>query len=152
MATTSSTPSTAYITLSIALQAFYSTRGMWNNGRPCGALSSMLGQRVTWEASRRAMFFVSGAQIDALIADITLNGPRGLTAHQVAQTIRRFKEAAVRAGEPVHLPTQRTALPAASVPFQPLICPAGGRERLAFQHHVMSCLRDVVTFAQTSAY
>lgn len=41
---------------------------------------------------------------------------------------------------------------AAPVRFEPLIAPARGAPKAAFEKHVMDCIRDIIDFTQTSAY
>ncbi len=156
MALISHTPGTAYVSITPALQAFYAARGMWANKQPCSTLAGMLGPRAGWDcAYGYVQFFVSRENLIALTQDLRANGLRGLSSQQVAQTLRRFREAAARAGDSVVAPIapdthQQGAC--AAVPFEPLVCPVNGKARKTFERHVMESLHEVITFSQQSIY
>lgn len=158
------TPTAAYINLTLAMQAFYAARGMWIDGRPQGALVSMLGERTPWKmACSAASFWVTPEQIQALRHDLSQSSAaRVLSGQQVGQFMRRLREAEARAGLPIYAqrvmgaaaPQASTPVSAAHpVPFAPLVCPpAGTKVRQAFEKHVFDCLHDVITFSQQSIY
>lgn len=150
-----------YINITRGLQAFYAARGMWINGKPSGELRSMLGPRAPVQPSNPAygtVYFVTLVQINDLIRDIRENGPRGLTSRQMAQSLRRLREAARHAGAPFtdHSPRSSRARPTHidAVPFDGLVCPpeSNQKARKAFEKHAFDCLRAVVDFSQQSAY
>ena len=155
-------PGAAYITMTSGLRSFYAARGMWINFEPCGALAGMLGPRVAWETSSGPAHWVTIAQILELMDDIRENGSRGMNRWQIAQTLRRLREAAARAGSPVSAPVpagakpDQKAVPISPVaePFRPLVCPPESkqRERAAFNRHAWTSLREVIDFSQESVY
>lgn len=150
------TPGTPYFNLTPALQAFYAARGMWINGEPCSMLAGLLGPRVPWPSSTGVGFWVSCDQITGLIQDLAANGRLGLSGQRVGQAIRRLREQARRYGKPAAAAVGTVQQPAFALPpppFAPLLCPpTGTRARKAFEHHVMQCLREVITFSQGSTY
>lgn len=150
-----------YINITRGLQTFYAARGMWINGKPSGELRSMLGPRAPVQPSNPewgTVFFVSIDQINELIRDVSENGPRGLSTRQMAQSLRRLREAARHAGAPFtgHSPQSSKARPnhTDAVPFDALVCPpeSNQKARKAFEKHAFDCLRAVVDFSQQSAY
>jgi hypothetical protein len=155
-------PGTAYFTLSPALQTFYAARGMWINGQPQGALASMLGPMAwlgtAWASGQRPIsFWASDEQLAALADDLRSVGPRGLNGAQLAQTLRRLREAAVRSGStlatvPSVRPRETAGETAPATPFEPLRCPPAGKAKQCFEEHVMRMIRDFVDFTQSSAY
>lgn len=161
-------PTAPFITLTPNMQAFYAGRGMWLDGRPCGALAAMLGEPAPWKTPYGACaFWVTHQQIHELRQDLSTCGARhALTGQQVGQFMRRLREAEARAGLPLYAlhaveagPTPPAAAPRppaaarAPVPFSPLVLPPeGSKAHQGFARHVFACLRDVVDFQQTSAY
>lgn len=149
------TPGTPFFNLTPALQAFYASRGMWANRQPCSTLAGMLGPRVPWDSNAGIAFYVNAEQLATLAQDIAANGRRGLSGQQVGQALRRLREAATRAGtQPLWAtPNRQPPNALAPQPFEPLICPpAGSKARFAFEHHLMQCLREVITLSQGSTY
>lgn len=155
-------PGTAYFTLTQGLRSFYGARGMWIDSEPRGALAGMLGPRAPWCSASGPVFWVTSAQIIELMHDIRDNGSRGMNHWQIAQTLRRLREAATRAGTPVSKAVSRGAQPnpdAADIspvaqPFRPLVCPPESkqRERAAFNRHAWNSLREAIDFSQQSVY
>lgn len=152
-------PGAAFINLTPPMRGFYAARGMWHDGKPCGWLASMLGDPTPWQPTCGASFWVTAAQLQALEADLrSSQAAVALGTKQVAQFVRRLREAAVRSlpRHAVHA-LQRgggASVPTATqtVPFTPLVAPLQGRAGAAFSRHVFDCVREVVDFAQTSAY
>lgn len=158
--TVSRTLGTPYFNLTCALQGFYAARGMWVNGKPQGALAAMLGDMAPFGSSSGLVFYMTPEQIGELMRDIAENGHRGMNHWQVAQALRRLRESLKRSGSPdacqLNMPIQRQQ-PRSNAhctlrPFEPLVVPAGGRARKAFEKHVMDCVRAVVDFSQESIY
>ncbi|MFY9476357.1 MAG: hypothetical protein WAQ08_01605 [Aquabacterium sp.] len=155
--TASPTPGTPYFNLTTGLQNFYAARGMWLNNQPRGALASMLGPNAPFGAPTGLVFFMTAEQIGEMTQDIAENGHRGLNPWQIAQALRRLRESLKRSGAPISalpVPMQRVAIGAAPVhrPFEPLVVPASGKARKAFEKHAMDCVRAVVEFSQESVY
>lgn len=152
-------PGTPYFNFTSRLQAFYSARGMWIDGKPQGALTAMLGPAAPFGAPNGIVFFVSAEQIAMLQRDIAENGFRGMSGHGLAQAQRRLREALVRSGAqpsiaqtPVRHQTESVTVVTVTNPFTPLAIPTGGKARKAFEDHAMSCLRAVVDFSQQADY
>lgn len=150
------TPGTPYITITDGLRGFYAARGMWANGQPQGALAAMLGARTPWKSATGDSFFVSSAQLEELKRDLIENGPRGLNPWQISQSLRRFREAAVRSGAPAGagrgIERQAASSAVRAMPFEPLKCPASGKAKQSFEDHVMRTIRDFIDYSQSSAY
>lgn len=155
--TVSHAPGTPYFNFTMGLQTFYAARGMWVNGKPQGALASMLGHVAPFGSPGGVVFYMTPEQIGELMRDIAENGPRGMNRWQLAQTLRRLRDSLKRSGAPdsaLPIPLRCAATDARPVhhPFEPLVVPAGGRARKAFENHVMDCVRAMVDFSQESVY
>lgn len=155
--TVSPTPGTPYFNLTSGLQSFYAARGMWLNNQPRGTLASMLGPAAPFGAPTGMVFFMTPEQISEMTQDIAENGHRGLNPWQIAQALRRLRDSLKRSGSPISAlpsPSRRIAIDASPVhrPFEPLVVPASGKARKAFEKHAMDCVRAVVEFSQESAY
>lgn len=134
-------PGAAYINITHRMQALYAVRGMWANGAPAGMLVPMLGPRIVERRAElnAAFFWVTPAQLEALQRDAESLAVGG---RQIAQFLRRLREAARRAGWLAPPPS----------PFKPLVCPPCGMARAAFEKHVMDCLYEVIAYSQESVY
>lgn len=164
MATSSIRPQAAigtpYISITAAMQAFYATRGMWQGGCPQGLLATWLGEQCPWPSSTGAAYWTTYEGLQSLHDDACAVPPQAWPSdHQRAQFLRRLRESAMRAGKGA-VPTEAVSRPnrlrdtavGAAVPFEPLVCPPAGRQRKAFEDHVMKTVRDFVDFTQGSAY
>jgi hypothetical protein len=169
-------PGAAYLHLTPNMQAFYAARGMWIDGRPAGMLSTMLGDPTPWKGQYGAVcFWVTHGQLQALRDDLAQsNAPAMLSTRQIAQFLRRLRDAETRSGLPHYAASALLATPNASAvsprsrgrvaapaippapgsrPFTELVCPPPGtKARKAFEKHVFDCVRDLVDFQQTAAY